>query len=89
MLRMAHWPITLDDAILIALHDAPNRTASISHIAEAINKRRLYVQRGGGEVFPKQVFLRAKNDPRFFQVVDRTVVKSLFASTRRTSKAAS
>ena len=40
---MAHWPITLSDAILIVLQDAPDRTASTADIAAAINARRLSV----------------------------------------------
>jgi hypothetical protein len=83
---MPHWPITLSDAILIALHDAPNRTAFTADIAHAINSRRLYVQRTGGPVSPDQIFLRTRRDPDFFQVIDRATIKSLFQSRRRTAK---
>ncbi len=83
---MAHWPITLSDAILITLQDAPDRTASTAEIAKAINSRRLYVQRTGGEVNADQVYLRVRKDAEFFEVVDRLTIRSRFGTKRRASK---
>jgi hypothetical protein len=51
---MARWPVMLDDAILIVLHDRPDRTAAIAHISERINRRRLYVHKDGTGVFPSR-----------------------------------
>jgi hypothetical protein len=83
---MAHWPITLDDAILIVLHDRPDRTAGTAHISEQINQRRLYVHKDGTGVFPEQIFLRARRDPAFFEIVDRETIRSLFTSRWRAVK---
>jgi hypothetical protein len=79
---MSHWPITLDDAIRIVLHDCPDRTASTAEVAHQINARRLYVKRDGAPVQPAQIFLRAKNYPELFDVIDRTTVRSCPAARR-------
>lgn len=76
-------PITLSDAILIVLQDAVDRTATTADIAKAINTRRLYIQRDGGEVFPEQIYLRVRKDAAFFEVIDRNTIKSRFAGRRR------
>lgn len=83
---MSHWPITLSDAILIVLMDAPDHTASTDYIAEEINRRRLYIQKQGTPVFAEQIFLRARKDGEFFELSDRQTVKSLFAGKRRAAK---
>jgi hypothetical protein len=83
---MSHWPITLDDAIRIVLHECPERTGSTIFVSQAINERRLYVQKDGGPVFPDQIFLRARNYPDLFRVLDRTTIKSLPAARKKRVK---
>ena len=67
--------ITLHEAMRIVLQEAPDRTATTTHIANEIIKRQLYIQRKGGSVFPEQIFLRARQYPRLFELVGRTIVK--------------
>ena len=74
---MRHWPIKLHDAIQAVLFDRPDVQATTSFIADEINHRRLYVQKGGGPVAPDQVFLRTKNYPQLFRVIDRHTVSLL------------
>jgi hypothetical protein len=80
---MPHWPITLDDAMRVVLHDCPDQTGSTAHVADEINRRRLYVKQDGGPVAAGQIFLRAKNYPELFDMIDRSTVRALPAVRRR------
>jgi hypothetical protein len=71
---MRHWPIKLHDAIQAVLYDRPNGQATTAFTADEINRRRLYVQKNGGQVTVDQIFLRAKNYPRLFRLPDRDTV---------------
>jgi hypothetical protein len=55
-------------------------------ISEQINQRRLYVRKDGTGVFPEQIFLRARRDPAFFEVIDRERIRSLLTKRRRAVK---
>jgi hypothetical protein len=67
----------------VALYDCPEKTASTTYVSEQINRRRLYVQRDGGEVFPAQMFLRARKYPQLFTVINRDTVWALPAPRRK------
>ena len=66
--------ITLHEALRIVLHDIPDRTASTEHISRKIIKRKLYAQQKHGNIFPEQIFLRARQHPQLFDLDGRTVV---------------
>ncbi len=67
--------LTLHKAIEIVLAESPNKTASTEEISNQIIKRKLYIQKDGGNVFPDQIFLRAKNYPELFELIGRTAVR--------------
>jgi antitoxin Phd len=83
---MVHWPITLDDAIRIVLHECTNNTASTAFVADEINRRRLYIQKDGGPVFPEQMFLRARRYRELFEVIDKNTIRGLPAPRRKRVK---
>ena len=60
--------ITLHEAMKIVLEECPNRTASTEHISHEIIERKLYTQKDGGDVFPDQIFLRARKYPHLFDL---------------------
>lgn len=83
---MPHWPITLDDAMRIVLHECPNKTATTTFIADEINRRRLYIQKDGGPVFAEQMFLRARHYPDLFEIPEKGRITSLPAPRKRRAK---
>jgi hypothetical protein len=93
---MAHWPITLHAAMQVVLCDEVNQTATTNVVSDQINTRRLYVQKDRGQVFPKQIFLRARKYPALFRLHGNDVIESLqkftivpvppLAAARKTAK---
>ena len=67
--------LKLHEAMAVVLLKKPNRTDSTENIANEIIERELYKQKDGGDVFPDQIFLRAKNYPKLFIVIDKYTVK--------------
>lgn len=70
---MAHR--TLHEAMRMVLEDCPNRTATTEQITKEVIGRKLYFQKNGGDVFPDQIFLRARKYPQLFELTGRTIVK--------------
>jgi len=67
--------LTLHEAMQIVLRDRPNKTDSTENVANEIIWRNLYKQKDGGDVFPDQIFLRARRYPKLFDVIDIKTVK--------------
>ena len=72
---MATKRMTLHGAMQVVLEECPNRTASTEYISNEVIRRRLYTQRDGGDVFPDQIFLRARKYPHLFDLIGRTTVR--------------
>jgi hypothetical protein len=62
---------TLHEAIRLVLEATPGRSASTTEICDEIVRRKLYKQKSGGDAFAEQIFLRARNYPKWFEVLDR------------------
>ena len=67
--------LKLHEAMVVVLIHCEDKTASTEYVANEIINRDLYKQKDGGDVFPDQIFLRAKNYPKFFEVMDRLTVR--------------
>jgi len=67
--------LKLHEAMVIVLIHCPGKTASSDFIANEIISRNLYKQRDGEDVFPKQIYLRARRYPKFFELIDNETVK--------------
>ena len=68
----------LHEAIVIILQEQPNHTASTQFISDEIYRRKLYLKRDGNKAEAFQMFLRAKNYPHMFELIDRQTIKLLF-----------
>jgi hypothetical protein len=68
---------TLHKAIRLVLEECKDNRASTKHICEEIIQRGLYKQRKGGDVFPDQIFLRARKYLDWFEVIDRSTISLL------------
>lgn len=66
--------LKLHEAMIAVLTHCTNRTASTAYVANEIIGRNLYKQKNGGNVFPDQMFLRARNYPDVFEVIDKYTV---------------
>ena len=66
---------TLHEAIKDVLSKKNNKTASTQYISNEIYKNNLYLKKDGGKAQPSQIFLRARNYPDLFEVIDRNTIK--------------
>ena len=67
--------LTLHEAIAVALLKFPSWKASYEDVAKVIDEKQLYAERQGGVALSKQCFLRAKNYPKLFELVNKEVVR--------------
>lgn len=67
--------LTLHEAMVVVLSEQPNHTASTKFLSDEIYKRGLYYQKSGGKAQDYQMFLRAKNYPQLFELIDRQTIK--------------
>ena len=66
---------SLHEAMALVLKDAPNYTASTTFLSDEIWERELYWQKNGSKAFPEQMFLRAREYPAIFRVIDKDTIQ--------------
>jgi len=66
--------LKLHEAMVVVLIHCSGKTASTEYVSNEIIKRNLYKQKDGGDVFPDQIFLRARKYPKYFDVIDKSTV---------------
>lgn len=66
---------TLHEAIRMVLAYMPGQTGTTETICAEIIRRGLYKQQKGGDPFPEQVYLRAKNYHQLFETLNRETIR--------------
>lgn len=67
--------LTLHEAMVCVLLEQPNYKASTRAISDEIYRKSLYRKKDGNKAEEYQIFLRAKNYPHLFELIDRYTVK--------------
>ncbi|MDD4699147.1 MAG: hypothetical protein PHV07_02675 [Oscillospiraceae bacterium] len=61
----------LHEAMLIVLQNAPNKKMRYTDLADEIWERKLYTRQDGNKATSGQIYLRARNYNKLFEIVDK------------------
>ncbi|KAF1084327.1 hypothetical protein SPSYN_02103 [Sporotomaculum syntrophicum] len=67
--------LTLHEAMVYVLQDKPDGQASTQDISDQVYSMNLYRKKDGNKALEHQIFLRARNYPHLFELIDRHTVK--------------